>query len=102
MSPISSQKDPRPAMRQFEAPQPGACRPCKSPLFVPEEFAFEQLLRYGPAIDRHQREIAPVAVEMDGLGHKFLACSAFAINDDRAVGSGYFSIVVKIRFMLSL
>ena len=46
--------------------------------FVAEEFAFQQLLRDGGAIDGQERLLAAVAVMIDGARDQFLARAALA------------------------
>ena len=61
---------------------------CESPFFIPEQFAFDQVAGNGGAVDRHERPFGPLAFVMDGLGKKFLARPAFALDQDDAVVTG--------------
>ena len=53
-------------------------RPGESALFVSEQFALEQILRDGGAVDRQVRLIVALTVVVDGTGNKFLAGTALA------------------------
>ena len=51
-----------------------------------EEFAFEQTLVQGAAIDADVGTIGPQAESMDGAGNEFLAGAGFA--DEQDIGHG--------------
>ena len=53
---------------------------CEGPFFVAEEFAFEELLRNGRAVDRNKRLIGPWRFIMDRPGDEFLAGAALSGN----------------------
>ena len=55
---------------------------------VPEQFGLEQILRQRAAIDRDERMMLPVAVEVQSARDQLLARAALALNQDRAVGVG--------------
>jgi hypothetical protein len=56
--------------------------------FVAEQFAFEQLLRDGRAIDGEERLGVAFAVMIDGAGDEFLTRAAFAGDERGGIGSG--------------
>ncbi len=53
-----------------------------------EELAFEQRLRKGGAVDRHEGLVAARAVAVDGLGHELLAGAALPQDEHGGVGPG--------------
>ena len=59
-------------------------------LDVPEELGLHEPFRNGSAVDRDERFISPVAVEVDGLGHQLLAGAALARDHHRRVAVGDF------------
>ena len=56
--------------------------------FVAEQFAFQQLLGDGGAVDREERLLAAVAVMINGAGDQFLAGAALAGDERGGVGGG--------------
>src|ERR1017187_5752333 len=53
---------------------------CKGPFDMAEKLRFEQLPGNGSAVDRHEGTVLAGAVEVDGFGEEFLACSRFSVN----------------------
>ena len=54
--------------------------------FVPEQFAFEKVLRNGRAIDGEERLLAALAVMINRAGNQFLAGAAFAGDQRGGIG----------------
>ena len=71
----------------FESPDAAAGRAGEGAGFVPEQFAFEQVLRDGRAIDDHQRPSRAAAVLEQIPRHQFLAGAGLA-PDQNAHRSG--------------
>ena len=59
----------------------------KSSLHVAEQFTLQESLRKRAAVDADECIVSPRAVQVNGLRDKFLSCSAFSGNQNRAVGS---------------
>ena len=55
---------------------------------VAEEFALQQSLREGSAVDGDERLGGARRADVDGAGYKFFAGAALAVNQDRAGGGG--------------
>ena len=53
---------------------------------MPKEFAFEQCLLQGGAVDRNHHAVAPSAVVMQGPRHQLLSGSTISTNQDGGVG----------------
>ena len=74
------------AVRQFEKPRfAAALGPGKSPLLIAEQFAFQQRVRQGRAVDHHKRLLGPFAGGVQGVCDKLLAGARFAVDVDRDV-----------------
>ena len=58
----------------------------EGPLFVAEQFAFEQGFGDGGAVDAHVAAVAPSAKTVQGAGHELLARAAFAKHQHACVG----------------
>ena len=78
------------SVRQLKTSGPGAQRVGKSALFMPEEFAFQQLLGNGPAVDGHKRLVGTATIVMQGPYQQFLARTGFPGDQHRAVGRRHF------------
>src|SRR5688572_13128013 len=63
-----------------------------------EEFALDEFLRYRSAVHFHEWLVRPVAQEMNIPADQFLACTAFAVNQDTAVGGSYDRNLFPQRF----
>ena len=57
----------------------------EGPRLVAEEFAFQQCVRQGGAIDADERRLRARAVVVDGLGQHFLSGAALALNEHGGV-----------------
>ena len=68
-------------MSQFKPPLPLGHRTRESTLFMAEKFAFDQCLRQSRAVDFDERLLCSGALGVKGAGHKFLAGSAFALDE---------------------
>lgn len=75
------------AVRLFKFSSLGGGRTGKGPAFIPEQFAFEQTIRQGSAVDADKRFLAPRAVPVDQFGCQFLAGTALSGNENGAVGA---------------
>src|ERR1035438_3470547 len=73
---------------QLEATGSPLGRAGKCALFVAEDLAFDERFRDGRAVDRDKRTRLARAQVMQGAGHQFLACAAFAGDEHRNVGGG--------------
>src|SRR6185312_8298052 len=60
--------------------------PGESPLFVAEDFAFDEGFGNGGAVDRDERVVLAWAERVQGTGDEFLSGSTFAGNKDGNVG----------------
>src|SRR5437762_14383577 len=52
-----------------------------------EQFAFQELLRNRGAIDSQERQLAAVAMMINGAGDKFLAGTAFSGDQRSGIGA---------------
>ena len=84
ISPISS-RNKRPAVALLETADALGDRPGKRPFFVAEKLAFQQRLRDGGAVDRHEELVAAPAVMMDRTRDQFLARAALAGDHHRGL-----------------
>ena len=75
-------KEERALVGLLEAADAPLVRAGERAAFMAEEFAFEQVLGDGGAIDRDERGFGARAVLIDGAGHEFLARSGFAPDQD--------------------
>jgi hypothetical protein len=57
-------------------------------LLVPEQLALDQIVRDGPAVDRHERTIATRPLSMDQTRGQLLAGAALAGDEDRRLSAG--------------
>ena len=57
--------------------------PGEGAFFVTEQFAFEEVVGNGGAVDGDEGAMGAVAVLIDGASDEFLACSGFSSNEDR-------------------
>src|SRR5204862_7147256 len=69
-------------MRQLEPADAIMISAGECPAHVPKQFAFDQGLRYGSAIDCNERLTQPFAVAVNGAGNQFLARARFTENKD--------------------
>ena len=76
------------AVGVLEPSDPVAIRACKGALDVSEQFAFENPLADGRAVERHEALVPARGVVVERLGHEFLARAAFARDQDRRVRRG--------------
>jgi hypothetical protein len=58
-------------------------------LHVAEQFALQQVLRHGAAVDGHERTIATVAGLVDGASQQLFAGAALASDHDARIGAGH-------------
>src|SRR5439155_9759852 len=66
--------------------------------FITEQFAFDQVFRYGSAVDDNERLTGTLAVVMDRPRDHSFSCAAFALNQDRpATPRGFANRCAKIR-----
>ena len=68
----------RAAVALLELADAAAVGPGEGALLVAEQFALQQRLRDGGAVDGQERLVGPLAVVIEGAGHQFLARAAFA------------------------
>ncbi len=68
------------AVRLFEAPDPPRLRAGEGAAFVAEQFALEQGLRDGRAVDGDERFIGAGAMLIDRARDEFLARAGFAAD----------------------
>jgi hypothetical protein len=57
---------------------------------MPEEFAFQQVLRNRPAVDLDKGFVFSVGMLVNGLGYQSFTRSGFTVNDDGAVAVSHF------------
>ena len=76
----------RAAVGHFEQSRLGGHGPGKGPLFVAEQFAFQQRFRQCGTINDHQRLVGSRTLAVQCASNQFLAGAAFALNQDRFVG----------------
>lgn len=57
----------------------------EGPTFVPEQLAFEQVLRHRGAVHRDERRLRPSAVLVDRARYYLLAGATFSRDEDRDV-----------------
>ena len=70
-------------MGQFKKPHfPAFACPGKGAFHISKQFAFQQILRQGRAVDRYKRSIFTLAAVVDALGKQLLARSRLPHNDD--------------------
>jgi hypothetical protein len=81
-------EEQRAAIGQFETS--GAAGDCagEGALLVTEQFAFEQLGRNRPAIDRHERRFAALGMVMQVARNHFLASSGLTENQHAGIRVG--------------
>jgi hypothetical protein len=79
-------KKHRATVARLEQPLLGGDRAGKRSACMAEQLALEQLARHRPAIDRHERPLAPGAARMDRARQQLLAGTRFAADQHRAVG----------------
>ena len=72
----------------FGASAAGADRSGERALFVSEEFAFDEVVGEGCAVDADERFVAPFALLLDCAGDEFLSCSGCAADEDGCVAGG--------------
>ena len=77
------------AVGQLETPGTAGDRPGKGALLVAEQFAFEQLCRDRPAVDRHKRPVAALGVIVQVARDHFLAGARLAEDQHAGVGIGH-------------
>ncbi len=63
--------------------------PGKRPLAMAEQLAFDQVLRQGAAVDRHQRHLRPQALIVQRPGDQFLAGARLAHHQHGRIGGGH-------------
>ena len=76
-----------PLVRLLEAADAPLVSARERAAFVAEQFAFQQVLRDGGAVDRDKRRLGAGAVLVDGAGDQFLARPGFA-PDEHGDGLG--------------
>ena len=78
-----------PAVGHFDEAHAAPARPREGPLGVPEEFALQDVIRDGGAVDGDEFSFAPGgAAVVDDPGDEFLPRSAFPMDQDPAVYLG--------------
>jgi hypothetical protein len=77
------------AVGQFETPGTAGDRTGKGALLVAEQFAFQQLGRDRPAVDRHERRLAALGVVMQVARNHFLAGARLTEDQHAGVGIGH-------------
>ena len=85
---IEEQRSP---VRLFEEALLVLRRPAEGAFDVPEQFALDQLLRHGAAVDGHETVLRPWARVVDGAGEQFLARAALPRQEHRGLAGGGFS-----------
>ena len=70
-------------MGQFKASLALVERAGKGPLLVAEKLALDQVLGNGGAVDFNKGRIGPGALPVKRARNQFLACAAFALDQDR-------------------
>ena len=80
----------RSPVRHLDEPFPCGDGAGKGAFDVPEELAFQDPFRQGPAVDRLKRLFPPPAQIMKGFGGQFLAGSGLAGDENVAVRVGHF------------
>ena len=73
------------ALRLFELAGGPRLRTGKGPLFVAEQFGFDQFARNGRHVDRDKGTGATLTQAMDGFGHQLLARSRLAQHQDAEI-----------------
>ena len=81
-------EEERAAVGDLELPLPLDVGARVGALLVPEQLRLQQRLGDRPAVDRHERAVAPAALRVERAGEQFLAGSALALDEDRGVGPG--------------
>src|ERR1051326_5735044 len=71
-------EEKRPALRILEFPPPIGCGARKGALFIAEQFAFQQAVGNGPAIDRADRPVPTPAKLVNRISHEFFSGAAFS------------------------
>ena len=66
----------RSAVRHLDEPRLIDHSPCKSPFYVSEEFALDEILRNRAAVYRHERFVFSLAFVMYGARREFLSSAA--------------------------
>ncbi len=79
----------RAAVGQLELAAALAQRAGERAAHVPEQLAFDQVLRQGGAVERNQRLLGTVRAGMDGLRDQFLADAGLAADQHRQVRGGH-------------
>lgn len=77
------------AIGQLKAPGTAGDRPGKGALLVAEQFAFQQLCRDRPAVDRHKGPVATLGVIVQVARDHFLAGARLAEDQHAGVGIGH-------------
>ena len=75
-------------MRGLEEPRLVRHRPRETALSVPEELAFQEVLRDGTAVDGHEGLAGPGPLIVDVAGHQLLAGTGLAGDVDRRLAAG--------------
>ena len=78
-------QEQRPAVRRLEEPLLVHRGTGERPPFVPEEFAFEEVLHDRAAVDRDKRPAGTLAVEVDRPRDELFPCPALAVDQHRSV-----------------
>ena len=63
--------------------------PGKRPLAVTEQLAFDQVLRQGAAVDRHQRHLRPQTLIVQRPGDQFFAGARLTDDEHGGIGRGH-------------
>ena len=79
----------RAAVGQLESPAAEAIGAGERAFLVAEQFAFQQMLAEGGAVDGQHRPIAAGGGGMDGAGDDFLARAAFAADHDGGAAASH-------------
>ena len=82
-------QEERAAVGHLEQPDAMLVGPGERPLAMAEQLAFDQVLRQGAAIDRHQRHFRPQALIVQRPGDQFLARARLAHDQHGRIGGGH-------------
>ena len=87
------------AIGQLKAPGTTGDRPGKRALLMTEQFAFQQLGRYGSTVDRYERRITTLGVIVQIARNHFLASTG--LTEDQHTGIGVGNLLHHLPNMLN-
>jgi hypothetical protein len=76
-----------PTVRDVQVPRLVHVGACEGPLLVAEEFALQEILRDGSAVDRHEFLMAPAAQFVNRASDEFFARTGLAEDADAGIGA---------------